>query len=130
MEVEAGDDDAAGAALGKLTEAQIQKGQAVLEQIKAAIGGSGSVLAELSGQFYSFIPTQSEGSLMTAPPIIQTIELLEEKEAKLEFWLRMGFEDLGPEVKVSIPSSSTAAAAAAAVIISSCCCSHFELLFG
>jgi len=105
VEVEVGDDDAAaGAALGKLTEAQINKGQAVLEQIKDLIGGgqkskSSSQLCELSGQFYSFIPTQSDKSLMAKLEVIDNIELLEEKEAKLEFWLRMGFEDLGPELK-------------------------------
>ena len=54
-------EDAAGggdATLGKLSAEQIGKGQAVLEQIKAALDGGGGDIAELSSQFYSLIPTQ------------------------------------------------------------------------
>ena len=55
-------EDAAGggdATLGKLSAEQIGKGQAVLEQIKAALDGGGGDIAELSSQFYSLIPTQA-----------------------------------------------------------------------
>ena len=54
------EDDAGGgdATLGKLSAEQIGKGQAVLEQIKAALDGGGGDIAELSSQFYSLIPTQ------------------------------------------------------------------------
>lgn len=87
------EDDAGGgdASLGKLSAEQIGKGQAVLEQIKAALDGGGGDIAELSSQFYSLIPTQSGRA---APPPIGDMGMLSEKEHQLDFWLRMGFEDM------------------------------------
>jgi predicted DNA-binding WGR domain protein len=85
------DDGGDGAALGKLSAEQIGKGQEVLEQIKAALNGEGGNVAFLSGQFYSLIPTQTG---RTAPPAIADFGMLAEKEHQLDFWLRMGFEDM------------------------------------
>jgi hypothetical protein len=93
VEVEAGEEGGGDdALLGKLSVAQIEKGQAVLAKIEAALkGGSKVNFAELSGSFYSLIPTQSGFS---KPPVINNDTLLGEKQAQLEFWLRMGFEDM------------------------------------
>merc|ERR1719316_1090230 len=44
------------APMGKLTEAQIGKGQAVLDKIEKALGGSADTLAKLSSEFYTLIP--------------------------------------------------------------------------
>ena len=87
------DGDSADAALGRLTEDQIKKGQAVLDEIKAALssGGKGAKIKDLSSSFYSFIPTTSG---RVAPPPLNDEAIVGEKEALLEFWLRMGFEDM------------------------------------
>ena len=85
--------------------AQIEKGQAVLTKIRAALGNSSSTtgiqkasssasLVDLSGQFYSLIPTTSG---RVKPPPLNNLELVEEKEGLLEFWLRMGFESVETE---------------------------------
>ncbi|OQR88785.1 poly, ADP-ribose polymerase 3-like [Thraustotheca clavata] len=83
----------ADAAMGKLSQSQIEKGQGVLARLKVALTGktSGSVLAQLSGEYYSLIPTLSGRQ---RPPPLNTIALVEEKEALLDFWLRMGFDDM------------------------------------
>lgn len=118
VEIDEDDDGSGGgdALLGKLSEKQINKGQKVLEQIRAILeSGKKADLTELSGSYYSFIPTQSG---MKQPPkiadfnILQEISIrmtinvkvlfiisniLQEKENLLEFWLRMGFEELGEE---------------------------------
>ena len=132
VEVEDEDDDGDGAALGKLSEAQIKKGQAVLEEIEHALDSRARAdFASLSGKFYSFIPTTSG---RVAPPVINNQQLHAEKvrharpntppshclstlchhhrgtvacqntalrerrshpqTSLLEFWLRMGFEDM------------------------------------
>lgn len=97
VEIEADGGDGGGdALLGKLTEAQINKGQEVLADIRSVLEGSAAgVLITLSGSYYSLIPTQSG---FKAPPKIDNFNILQEKENLLEFWLRMGFEDLGPEI--------------------------------
>lgn len=94
--VEVEDDDGAdveGAALGKLSQSQIEKGQNVLVQLRTAInnGASKAQLASLSGQFYSLIPTTSG---RVQPPPLDNVDALTEKEGLLEFWLRMGFESV------------------------------------
>jgi len=116
VEVDDDDDDGGGAcegaALGKLSIAQIEKGQAVLTQIRAALtsnsssakgkgkqkaaaaSSSSSSLADLSGQFYSLIPTTSG---RVKPPPLNNLDLVEENEGLLEFWLRMGFESVETE---------------------------------
>jgi len=115
---EADGDGAAGpdAALGKLSVSQIEKGQSVLAMLKAAIEGGGGDVGLLSSQFYSLIPTTSG---RVAPPPIDNLGLLGAKESLLDFWLRMGFEDVktllgNPLAKlgeVPVPSSLEAAAA-------------------
>jgi predicted DNA-binding WGR domain protein len=119
VETEGGDGDGACAdsdsALGKLTESQINKGQDVLAEILAILeSGSTSGCTELSGEYYSFIPTKFG---MKQPPVIDNMELWEEKHSLLQLWLRMGFEELGPELqdnplegleKLEIPTSLAA----------------------
>lgn len=112
VEVDDDDEDGGGAcegaALGKLSISQIEKGQAVLAQIRAALSSSSaegkgkqkaaaassSSLTDLSGQFYSLIPTTSG---RVKPPPLNNLDLVEEKEGLLEFWLRMGFESVETE---------------------------------
>jgi len=93
VETEEGDEGGEGEApLGKLSEEQIRKGQAVLEELKQVLEsgkGNSSAIASLSSQFYSLIPTVTG---RVAPPPISTPELLGAKEAQLLFWLKMGFE--------------------------------------
>eukprot|EP00931_Biecheleriopsis_adriatica_P045323 TRINITY_DN25975_c0_g1_i3.p1 TRINITY_DN25975_c0_g1~~TRINITY_DN25975_c0_g1_i3.p1 ORF type:complete len:696 (+),score=220.31 TRINITY_DN25975_c0_g1_i3:51-2138(+) len=80
------------APLGKLTEQQIEKGQAVLERLQAALEKKGAKgLEELSSEFYTLIPHDFG---FKAPPVINTKEMLEAEEELLKFYLRMGFEDL------------------------------------
>jgi len=80
-----------GAALGKLTREQIEKGQAVLQQVRTCLEAGGNVPSALTNSFYSLIPTVSGRA---KPPMIDNYDILGEKEAQLEFWLRMGFEDM------------------------------------
>lgn len=84
------------ALLGKLSEEQIMKGKLVLDEIKALLDTSSSKsgFAKLSSQFYSLIPTNTGRK---APPVIDNATLHGEKEALLDFWLRMGFEDAEEE---------------------------------
>ena len=85
------DDGAVGedAALGKLSVAQIEKGQACLAQIKALLAGgaaqNAAAINHASGQFYSLIPTKSGRK---APEPLNNPEIVQFKEALLEFWLR------------------------------------------
>jgi hypothetical protein len=93
---ETGEDggDGDGCTLGKLTQAQIHKGQAVLAVIKEKLENSkkkgGKSFTELSSEFYSLIPTSSGRK---APEAIDNFSTLYAKESLLEFWLRMGFEE-------------------------------------
>eukprot|EP00931_Biecheleriopsis_adriatica_P012664 TRINITY_DN11386_c0_g1_i1.p1 TRINITY_DN11386_c0_g1~~TRINITY_DN11386_c0_g1_i1.p1 ORF type:complete len:523 (+),score=161.20 TRINITY_DN11386_c0_g1_i1:162-1571(+) len=80
------------APLGKLTEAQIGKGQAVLEKIAAALKkANATTLADLSSQFYSLIPHDFGRK---RPVSINNSELLEQQQELLKFYLRMGFEQI------------------------------------
>ena len=90
VEVEDDDDAPSGAALGKLTREQIEKGQAVLATIRTYLESEGSAPSSLTNDFYSLIPTVVGRA---KPPTIDSFGILGEKEALLEFWLRMGFED-------------------------------------
>jgi hypothetical protein len=95
VEIEEDGDDGAvdGAALGKLSQAQIEKGQAVLAQLRDAVNSKASKaqLLQLSGAFYSLIPTTSG---RVQPPPLDNEVAITEKEGLLEFWLRMGFESV------------------------------------
>ena len=119
VEVEDGDgDESSGAVLGKLTREQIEKGQAVLATIRMMLEGSGGASApsSLTNDFYSLIPTATGRA---KPPTIDNYAILGEKEAQLEFWLRMGFEDmettadnpLGKLAAMACPPTLAAAAA-------------------
>lgn len=60
VEIDPNDDGSAGgdAALGRLSKPLIEKGQAVLAQVKAILdSGKKANFSELSSQFYSLIPT-------------------------------------------------------------------------
>lgn len=101
--VETADDDGDGGgdqALGRLTESQIQKGQAVLQDIRRVIETKSSAkrpkkgdpsIGNLTNDFYSLIPTQSGRQ---RPPPLDNLDIVTEKEGLLEFWLRMGFDDM------------------------------------
>uniref|UniRef100_A0A7S4VUD4 NAD(P)(+)--arginine ADP-ribosyltransferase n=2 Tax=Ditylum brightwellii TaxID=49249 RepID=A0A7S4VUD4_9STRA len=123
---EDGDGSGSGdAALGRLSKAQIERGQEVLGRIREALDRKGRAkvkreeLTNLSSEFYSLIPTTSGRQ---KPPPIENIQILGEKESLLEFWLRMGFEDFGEEMSGSpiegvreMPCPHTLTAAAKAV---------------
>ena len=66
----------------------------MLEELKPVLesGGGAAKVASLSSQYYSLIPTITG---RVAPPPIDSIEALGEKEAQLLFWLKMGFEGVG-----------------------------------
>ncbi|KAG9415121.1 Poly [ADP-ribose] polymerase 3 [Aphanomyces cochlioides] len=119
-ETESGEGGGGDAAMGKLSAGQIHKGQAVLEEIKAILEKKqkGNI-TELSGKYYSLIPTLSGRQ---RPPPLDSIALIEEKEAMLDFWLRMGFDDmeeqkgLAPiEGIMDLPLPSTLLAAASGI---------------
>ncbi|RHY28737.1 hypothetical protein DYB32_005747 [Aphanomyces invadans] len=90
---ETGDGGAGDAAMGKLSASQIHKGQVVLEKIKAALSSraGANTINQLSGEYYSLIPTLAGRN---RPPPLGSTKLVEEKEALLDFWLRMGFDDM------------------------------------
>jgi len=115
---EGGSGDADDVPLGRLTESQIKKGQVVLKTIESAISSSNKkVLNDLSSQFFSLIPTDFGRK---RPEPIVSMDVLHAKEALLEFYLRMGFEDMKEEKGVTpisgvmdlpLPPSLKAAAA-------------------
>lgn len=84
------------APMGRLTKAQIEKGQAVLAKLEVVLKNSGSSAScvALSSEFFSLIPTNFGRQ---RPEPIRSIEELHAKEALLEFYLRMGFEDMKEE---------------------------------
>lgn len=81
------------APMGKLSKAQIEKGQVVLEELSKAIDTSAgtALYTSLSSQFYTLIPTNFGRQ---RPPAITTIDKVREKEELLKFYLRMGFEEV------------------------------------
>jgi predicted DNA-binding WGR domain protein len=92
----------AGAAAGEddwqksLDDKQIQKGITALEAIKAALldqdqAQDKALIAKLSTEYYRAIPTSSGRK---APPPLDSLQIVGEKLKELEFWLRMGFEDM------------------------------------
>jgi len=91
------------APMGKLTEAQIGKGQKVLEKLGAALqkGSSQAELEKMSSEFYSLVPHNFGRN---RPPAISTNEMLQGKVELLKFYLRMGFE-VDEEEKGATPIS-------------------------
>jgi predicted DNA-binding WGR domain protein len=87
------------APMGKLTEVQIQKGQAVLDRLRPAVGRSNtSQIDELSSQFYSLIPHNFGWK---KPPAINTMDLVDKEAELLKFFLRMGFEKVDSDKTLS-----------------------------
>lgn len=121
VETEETEGGGSSAPMGKLTEAQIGKGQAVLEKIEAALKkGNKDTLATLSSQYYSLIP-QDFGR--KRPISINTVELLQTQMELLKFFLRMGFEEVEKHdsltpvdgvMELPVPPSLDAAASAVA----------------
>ncbi|CAK9105234.1 Poly [ADP-ribose] polymerase 1 (PARP-1) (ADP-ribosyltransferase diphtheria toxin-like 1) (ARTD1) (DNA ADP-ribosyltransferase PARP1) (NAD(+) ADP-ribosyltransferase 1) (ADPRT 1) (Poly[ADP-ribose] synthase 1) (Protein poly-ADP-ribosyltransferase PARP1) (Fragment), partial [Durusdinium trenchii] len=104
-EVGVEDGDAQGGQpLGQLSKAAVEKGNGVLDQIENLLndigeGGTPSPvqkgkIAAHSAEFYSLIPHNFG---MKAPPPINTQDLLGAERALLQFYLRMGFEEIGGE---------------------------------
>jgi len=93
--------------LGKLSKAQIEKGDAVLDKVEALLneGAPGAAdpvakaqalaqFSSLSAEFYTLVPHNFGAK---KPPIINNNELLGSEKALLQFYLRMGFEEMGGE---------------------------------
>lgn len=90
------------APMGKLSKAQIEKGQQVLAEIEQALshGAKTETLNELSSKFFSLIPTNFGRRV---PEAIRTMDKLHEKEELLKFYLRMGFEEVEESDKGMTP---------------------------
>lgn len=90
--------------LGKLSKSQIEKGDAVLDRIQTLLD-EGALESDIpakkaqaqgkfaanSAEFYSLIPHNFG---VKKPPIINNTELLGSEKALLQFYLRMGFEEM------------------------------------
>ena len=79
-----------------LDDKQIEKGIAALAAINAARldqdkAEDKALIAKLSTEYYRAIPTSSGRK---APPPLDSLQIVGEKLKELEFWLRMGFEDM------------------------------------
>eukprot|EP00930_Biecheleria_cincta_P055734 TRINITY_DN42010_c0_g1_i1.p1 TRINITY_DN42010_c0_g1~~TRINITY_DN42010_c0_g1_i1.p1 ORF type:complete len:1022 (+),score=247.72 TRINITY_DN42010_c0_g1_i1:49-3066(+) len=93
-----------GQPLGQLSKAQIEKGNNVLEGIESLLGEIGeggspsphqsAMIKAKSAQYYGLIPHNFG---LRAPPPIDTPNLVESEKALLQFYLRMGFEEMGGE---------------------------------
>jgi len=81
------------APMGKLTQAQIGKGQNVLDKLDAVLkkGGDAKQLELISSEFYTLIPHNFGRA---RPLAITTDAMLQAKVELLKFYLRMGFEEL------------------------------------
>jgi len=115
-----GKGDAAGGddqPLGKLSKVQIEKGDAVLDKIEGVLAeaatASGSpagaippaITAKFQGysaEYYSLIPHNFG---LERPPVLNNAALLGAEKALLQFYLRMGFEDLGNVEEILTPIS-------------------------
>jgi len=101
--VETEDTEGAGAEdapLGKLTEAQIGKGQMVLDKLEKELnkGGNKQALEVLSSEFYTLIPHNFGRQ---RAPAIDTPDKLQAKVELLKFYLRMGFEEVEEEASLT-----------------------------
>ncbi|RHY24489.1 hypothetical protein DYB25_007903 [Aphanomyces astaci] len=86
---ESGDGGGGGdAAMGKLSAAQVHKGQAVLDKLLVALERNPGAVTALSGEYYSLIPTLSGRQ---RPPPLDSIELIHEKAALLDTTLTLYF---------------------------------------
>jgi len=90
VEVEEGGEGEGDSPLGRLSKAQIEKGQAVLASLRADLeAGKKSSVGDLSAAYYTLIPTVVGRQ---AAPALSTLDAVTEKEELLKFMLRMGFE--------------------------------------
>jgi len=86
--------------LGKLSKAQIEKGDKVLDKLESAIGegttgpAASAKLMAFSAEFYSLIPHNFG---LGKPPILNTQDMVGREKALLQFYMRMGFEEMGGE---------------------------------
>jgi predicted DNA-binding WGR domain protein len=86
-----GDGDS-GAPLGRLSKGQIEKGQKVLEELRAALeSGNKKAAGDFSARYYTLIPTVVGRAVA---PVISSLPMLQEKEELLKFLLRMGFDEI------------------------------------
>ncbi|CAE7414462.1 parp1 [Symbiodinium pilosum] len=93
-----------GQPLGQLSKGAIEKGNAVLDAIESILSdlAEGEALSPVqrgkikgkSAEFYALIPHNFG---LKAPPPIDTQDLLGAERALLQFYLRMGFEEIGGE---------------------------------
>jgi len=92
-----------------LDDKQIEKGKAALAAIKSALSDEDKALdtaliAKLSTEYYRAIPTSSGRK---APPPLDSLAVVGEKEHQLEFWLRMGFGASATESAPECPPMAT-----------------------
>lgn len=100
VETEDATDGGDAAPMGKLTEKQIGKGQAVLNKLdKVLRSGSKITIDELSSEFYTLIPHNFGWK---KPTPINTKDILQQKLELLNFYLRMGFDDVGKKTSTPI----------------------------
>lgn len=93
-----------GQPLGQLSKAAVEKGNTVLDSIENLLmeigeGGTPNAMQKArinahSAEFYALIPHNFG---LKAPPPINNQDLLGSERALLQFYLRMGFEDIGGE---------------------------------
>ncbi|CAE7396118.1 PARP1 [Symbiodinium sp. CCMP2592] len=96
------DDVQDGQPLGQLSKAAVEKGNAVLDKLESILSevAEGAPLGPVqkgkvkahSAEFYALIPHNFG---IKAPPPIDTQDLLGAERALLQFYLRMGFEEIG-----------------------------------
>ena len=92
-----------------LDDKQIEKGKAALAAIKSALSDEDKALdavliAKLSTEYYRAIPTSSGRK---APPPLDSLAVVGEKEHQLESWLRMGFGASATESAPECPPMAT-----------------------
>eukprot|EP00929_Paragymnodinium_shiwhaense_P059006 TRINITY_DN2953_c0_g1_i1.p1 TRINITY_DN2953_c0_g1~~TRINITY_DN2953_c0_g1_i1.p1 ORF type:complete len:1014 (-),score=354.22 TRINITY_DN2953_c0_g1_i1:466-3507(-) len=128
--------DAAGSddqPLGKLSKPQIEKGDSVLDKVEQMLNDgkpSGDAqFKNLSAQYYMLIPHDFGAK---RPPVIDNPDLLGAEKALLQFYLRMGFEDMSYDEHLTpiggvmdLPLAKTLAEAAAGICspseVTNCC---------
>jgi predicted DNA-binding WGR domain protein len=94
VETEDADGGGDSAPMGKLTVAQIGKGQKVLDDLEVELkkkSPNGTTLDKLSSDFYTLVPHNFGRQ---RPPQINTEDMLQAKMELLKFYLRMGFDEV------------------------------------
>lgn len=70
----------------------------MLAKVRACLEAGDSVPSSFTNEYYSLIPTITGRA---KPPSLDNFGILGEKEAQLEFWLRMGFEEMTSATKAN-----------------------------